>query len=230
MEPTTLLTIGGMALLDMLSPATIGVSLVVLLSGARRVGWPLFVYLATVAGFYFCVGVALMLGFGAAVDHLAGLARTTPAQWALLVLGVGMLATALLMPTKRTRPHRAPTSFHPAAMVALGLSTGVAEVGMALPYLGAIGIMTTAGLTVTQWLPLLAGYNLVMVLPPVLLYAGYRLAAPWLRPRMERWRDKIANAGREAFAWILGIAGFLVARHAGVAVLGCSIGGVVTLC
>ena len=68
-------------------------------------------------------------------------------------------------------------------MIGLGLATGLLEAGTALPYLGAIGIMGTAGLAASTWAPMLAAYNLVMVLPPVLLYLGHRVLGERLRPR-----------------------------------------------
>jgi hypothetical protein len=209
-----LLTIGGLALLDTLSPAIIGISLFILLSGARRVAGPLCVYLATVAVFYFGVGVALMLGLDAALTHLDGIADSTQVLWGQLLLGVGMLVGALVMPTRRTAPRREPSSLRLPVIIGLGLTTGLVEVGMALPYLGAIGLMTAAELPSVLWMSLLGGYNLVMILPGLLLYLGFRLLGARLRPRLEWLRDRMANAGREAFGWVLGIAGFLIARHA----------------
>jgi cytochrome c biogenesis protein CcdA len=100
------------------------------------------------------------------------------------------------------------------AMIGLGLATGLVEAAMALPYLGAIGILASADLPAQVWLPVLASYNLIMVLPGVLLYAGWRLLGERLRPRLERWRDRIASGSREAMAWIMGIAGFLILRDA----------------
>ncbi|ASU58610.1 MULTISPECIES: GAP family protein [Nocardiopsis] len=207
-----LLPVAGLALLDTLSPATIGVSLYVLLSGARSVARPLFVYLATVAAFYFALGCALMLGLGFAFEALDDLADSPVLGWVMVVLGGGMLAYALFMPSGPRRQRR-PASLRTGAMVALGLATGLLEGGTALPYFGAIGIMTTAGLPAVAWVPLLAAYNVVMVLPPILLYLAHRAFGERLRPRMERWRTKVESGSREALGWIIGIVGFLVLRH-----------------
>jgi cytochrome c biogenesis protein CcdA len=95
-------------------------------------------------------------------------------------------------------------------MIGLGVTTGVFEIGTALPYLAAIGIMTTAELAPAQWVPLMTGYNLVMVLPPMLVYGAYRLLGERARPRLERWRHRLQAGSREALAWIIGIAGFLL--------------------
>ena len=57
-----LLLIGGLAILDTLSPTTIGVTIYLLLTDKENLTKRLFVYLLTVAGCYFAVGVSLMLG------------------------------------------------------------------------------------------------------------------------------------------------------------------------
>ena len=41
-------------------------------------------------------------------------------------------------------------------MILLGLTAGLLEVATMVPYLAAIGIMTTSDLPVMQWVPLLA--------------------------------------------------------------------------
>ncbi|MFD3683746.1 GAP family protein [Nocardiopsis sp. NPDC058631] len=204
-----LLPVSGLALLDTLSPATLGISLYVLLSGARSVARPLFAFLGTVALFYFALGCALMLGFGLLLDALGGVADSAPAGWAMALLGGGLLVYSFLLPNK-PREQRRPTSFRTAAMIGLGLATGLLEGGTAFPYFGAIGIMTTAELPAVAWLPLLAAYNAVMVLPPVLLYLGHRALGARIRPRLEHWRSRIEAGSREAMGWIVGLVGFLL--------------------
>jgi cytochrome c biogenesis protein CcdA len=86
----------------------------------------------------------------------------------------------------------------------------VVEFSTALPYLGAVAILTNAGLTAAQWLPILAAYNLVFVAPPLLLLGAYRAFGARLRPAFERWGERLRGAGRETLLWILGIAGFLL--------------------
>ncbi|MEU3017814.1 GAP family protein [Nocardiopsis sp. NPDC007018] len=204
-----LLPVAGLALLDTLSPTTLGVSLFVLLSGARSVARPLFAYLGTVALFYFALGCALMLGLGAVMDRLTPLADSPLAGWGMVVLGGGLFAYSWVMPNSK-RPPRRPASFRTTTMIGLGLATGLLEAGTALPYLGAIGIMSASGLAVHAWLPVLAAYNLVMVLPPVLLYLAHRVFGERLRPRLDRWRERIDAGSREALSWVVGIVGLLL--------------------
>lgn len=208
------LAAAGLALLDTLSPATIGITIYILLAAHTGVARLLFTYLLTVAGFYFTLGAAIMLGLEAFLAAGADLLETEAAFWVQAGLGATMLAAALLLPTKSKGARRAPRAHTAAAMVGLGITTGLLEAAMALPYLGALGIMATAELPPHQWVPMVAGYNVVMVLPPVLLLLAWKALGPGLRPRLERWRDKLASGSRETFLWILGIAGFLVLRDA----------------
>ncbi|MFL1376306.1 MULTISPECIES: GAP family protein [unclassified Nocardiopsis] len=206
-----LLPVAGLALLDTLSPAVIGVSLFVVLSGSRSVARPLLAYLGTVAAFYFALGCALMLGAGLALDRVGDLLDDTALGWVLTAAGGAALVYSFFMSTEpRTRR---PDSLRTGAMIALGLGTGLLEGATALPYFGAIGIMTTAGLSPAAWLPMLAAYTLVMITPGLLLYLGHRLLGERLRPRLEKWRTKVESGGREALPWIVGIVGFLVLRQ-----------------
>ncbi|TDD70539.1 hypothetical protein E1262_09915, partial [Jiangella aurantiaca] len=106
---------------------------------------------------------------------------------------------------------RAPTV---PAMVGLGVTTGLLEAATALPYLAAIGLMTSNELSPAQWAPLLAGYNVIMVLPGVLLFVVWRVAGDRVRTRFERFRDWLQANSAETLAWIMGIAGVLLVRDA----------------
>lgn len=67
MSMLTITAVLGLAVVDMLSPALIGVTLYLLLARPRRTGLLLGVYLATVAAAYLLLGVVLMVGLGAVV-------------------------------------------------------------------------------------------------------------------------------------------------------------------
>lgn len=204
-----LLPVAGLALLDTLSPTTIGVTLFVLLSGARVVARPLLVYLGTVAAFYFALGCALMLGLGTLLARLNGLAESPAVGWGMVALGAALLIYAFVMPTE-PRAQRRPASLRTGAMVALGMATCLVEAGTAVPYFGAIGLMVAAELSPVVWVPMIAAYNLMMVLPPVLLYLGHRILGERSRPRFERWRTKVEGASREALGWVIGIVGIVL--------------------
>ncbi len=197
----------GLALLDSLNPSAIAITLYLLLSGGSFVP-RVISYAAGIFSANLLLGSALMLGLGS----VAGLFDGPVAYGAQAFVGVALLAYAILAPDrpKKEKKERRPRSLGVGAVFLLGMTITVVEFSTALPYLGAVAIITNAGLAVGQWLPVLAAYNLVFVAPPLLLLGAYRAFGARLRPTFERWGERLQSAGRETLLWILGIAGFLL--------------------
>ncbi|MEQ4720100.1 GAP family protein [Nonomuraea sp. B19D2] len=216
-----LATLAALALVDSTSFGTLGIPIYLLLApktGTERAGLP--IYLATLAAFYFLVGVALMLGLSTAMERFGDVLRSGPAYWVQLVLGVGLFVLSFRFDPKRRaklgKPERRfePRVGGPRVMVLLGLTAGALEVATMVPYLAAIGIMTTSELPAGQWLPVLAAYVLVMILPPLVLMALRGVAGAWLEPKLERLRAWMSKHAASALSWGLAIVGFLLARDA----------------
>ena len=99
-------------------------------------------------------------------------------------------------------------------IVALALVAALTEVATMLPYLAAVGILTSAHPHPLWLAALLAGYCVVMVVPALALLAARAAWSDRLPPlltRIDRW---IVTRGGTATGWILGAAGFLIARDA----------------
>ena len=96
-----LLLIGGLAILDTLSPTTIGVTIYLLLTDKERLTKRLFVYLLTVAGFYFAVGVSLMLGLDFLFKFISGLFQNRIVSWLLFIIGVILFIVSFYIPPKK---------------------------------------------------------------------------------------------------------------------------------
>lgn len=94
--------------------------------------------------------------------------------------------------------------------VQFGLGTWLFEFYTAVPYFGAIAVMTSAGLAPSSWLPLLGIYVVIMILPGLVLAVAWLLLRERLRERFERWQHKLSAGSRSALSWTLGIAGVLV--------------------
>ncbi|UBU11112.1 GAP family protein [Nonomuraea gerenzanensis] len=215
-----LLTLAGLAVLDSTSFGTLGIPVYLMLSLDRSRTARLFVYLATVTVFYFLVGVALMLGLSTAMDAFGDVLNSRAAFVVQLVLGVGLFALSWRFDpkwrAKRGLPERTfePRVGGPRTMVLVGLTAGVLEVATMVPYLAAVGMMTTSALPVGQWAPLLAAYVLIMILPALLLMALRAATGRRLEPRLERLRAWLVKHSSSMLSWGLAIVGFLLARDA----------------
>ncbi|MDG4806861.1 GAP family protein [Micromonospora sp. WMMD1120] len=225
MTPALLLPLAGLALVDSTSIGTLFIPVWLLLApgpvNARRI----LGYLATIATFYFAVGLLLAFGGSRLAEALGGALDNRAVLWAQLVLGVAMLALSFRYDGKR-RPRtggvlrwrdRATAGDSSARwLVGLALLAALAEVATMLPYLAAVGLLATSEVGAAGVVLMLAGYCLVMVLPAVLLL-GARVARPSLvEPVLARLNAWIVTKAGGALGWILGIAGFLIARDAAV--------------
>ncbi|MFI2105015.1 GAP family protein [Isoptericola sp. NPDC019693] len=130
--------------------------------------------------------------------------------------GAGLTAPEAAVPGLLPAPTSTVAAPNASLLPLLGLALGAValEVGTMLPYLAAIGLLTTSDLGTGTSLGVLAAYCVVMVLPALLLL-GARLAftrrvEPVLA-RLERWLTK--NAA-EMTGWVLGILGVLLALNA----------------
>ncbi|PEJ23524.1 hypothetical protein CN677_29990 [Bacillus pseudomycoides] len=210
MSTELLLLIGGLALLDTLSPATLGVTVYLLLTDKERLTKRLLVYLLTIAGFYFAVGVSLMLGLDFLLEIISGVFQNRIVSWTFFIIGVILFIASFYVPTKKSSDLPAPKSKSILSMVALGFTTSLIEVGTAFPYFAAIGIMTTSNLSWVEWSSILAGYNFIMVLPSLVLFLFYLLFGRWMQTSLEKLRVKIANNTGSALSWSMCIVGLIL--------------------
>ncbi|TYB51043.1 hypothetical protein FXF51_54480 [Nonomuraea sp. PA05] len=215
-----LLALAGLAVLDSTSFGTLGIPVYLMLSLDRSRTSRLFVYLATVTVFYFLVGVALMFGLSTAMNTFGDALNSRPAYIVQLVLGVGLFALSWRFDpkwrAKRNLPERTfePRMGGPRTMMMVGLTAGALEVATMVPYLAAIGMMTTSGLAAGQWVPLLAAYVLIMILPTLALMAVRAAAGARLEPKLERLRVWLVKHSSSMLSWGMAIVGFLLARDA----------------
>lgn len=219
MDLLTLAGLAGLALIDSTSIGTLVIPIWMLLSPTVRASRFL-VYLATVAVFYAIIGVLLVLGAEAATTALAGLADERWVSWAQLAIGVGLFAWSFRFGGKgrdrsgRWRARIAGDGATIPAMIGLGVGAATLELATMLPYLAAIGLITSAGLPAAGWLAVLGGYVLVMILPALLLGGLRGLARHRAGPLLTRVGDWLARHSDGTLGWVLGIAGFLLARDA----------------
>ncbi|MEU8613851.1 GAP family protein [Actinoplanes sp. NPDC048791] len=226
MEWTLVAALAGLALVDSTSIGTLLIPLWMLLEPKLRVP-QFFVYLATVAGFYFVVGLILITGAGSLRGLLDG---HDVVGWVQLVVGAALFLLSFYFEPKRVRRRRArrggtdpatrwrarlsTAEASPRAMAGRGVAAAGIEVLSMVPYLAAIGLLTAADVGAPLRVALLTGYVVVMVLPALVLL-GVRTA---LGSRIDRplqlvsaWMSRHLDG---ALGWVLAIIGVLLVRDA----------------
>lgn len=194
------------ALVDSINPSAIVVTLY-LLSGGRapaQIG----VYVAAIFLTYLTLGVMMMLGIEALLPSLGTVGSSRLGFIVQGLIGLAMLLYAIRAPTTARSASRVePRASSYAALALLGVTVTTMELPTAVPYFGAIALLTTADLPMAQWMPLLVVYNAIFVLPPVLLLMGHIVFGRRLDARYADLRERLQAGARETMLWILGLVG-----------------------
>lgn len=226
MDLPLVLSLTGLALLDSTSIGTLFIPVWLLLAPGGVNTTRILVYLATIALFYLLVGVMLMLGAAPLLGALGQFTDNPIVVWGQLLLGVGLFAVSFRFDSKRSRrlgkPDRAARWRERASgktvsasfLVTIALLAAMAEVATMLPYLAAIAILSTTELAAPTVVGLLAAYCLVMVVPALLLLTLRQFSHSLVEPLLLKLDAWISRHGETTVGWIIGIAGFLVARDA----------------
>lgn len=224
----TAAALAALALVDSTSFGTLGIPVYMLVQPRVRVA-ALVGYLATIAGFYWLLGVVLVLGAAGLQRAFAGLDDGGLLTYGQLVVGVGLFAWSFRFDKKRAARRRAVAGTsrrerwtqalvgekpRAGVVMAVALAAGLVEVASMLPYLGAIGIITQAKLGPLAVGGALAGYVLVMTGPALVLLVLRLVAHRAIEPVLVRLGDWFSRNADELLGWILGIVGFLLVADA----------------
>lgn len=221
-----LLGLVALALADSTSIGTLIIPLWLLL----RPGWRsqlILIYLATITAFYLLVGLVLMAGLRTALPTVIAVLGHPTARWVQLVLGVGLFAfsfwigpkaaarraakagrAAETTPRWQQRLDRAAAT--PTGMMTLALSAGLLEVATMLPYLAAIAIIASFGLSALGSAVTLAGYTLLMALPALVLMIARLGAGQRVNRALDRLGAWLGRRTGSSVSWIVGIIGVLL--------------------
>jgi cytochrome c biogenesis protein CcdA len=195
-----------LALVDSINPSAIVVTLYLLTR--ERVLSQVGVYVAAIFLTYLTLGAMMMVGIDALLPSLrtAGGGRVGLIVQGLI--GLAMVVYASRSPAAVTpSPPVEPRATTYAALALLGVTVTTIELSTAVPYFGALALLTSAELPVARWLPLLVLYNVIFVLPPVLLLVGHIAFGSRLDARYADLRERLQAGARETMLWIMGLVG-----------------------
>lgn len=201
-----LLGLLALALVDSINPSAIVVTLYLL--SRERVTAQVVVYVATIFLTYLTLGSVMMLGIDALLPALKTTGNSRLGFIVQGVIGLAMLLYAIRAPMTATSTSQVePRASTYAALALLGVTVTAMELPTAVPYFGAIALLTTADLPIARWLPLLVLYNVIFVLPPVLLLVGHLVFGRRLDPRYADLKERLQAGARETMLWIFGLVG-----------------------
>ena len=221
--------LAGLALLDSTSTGTLTIPAVMLLQPRVRFSRVLG-YLTAISLFYWGLGLALATRITASPGLQDALESRT-AYAVQLVIGVGLVTGSYLVDEEAQARRRARRGDRPSltsrmmstvlgprarwdAVVVLALVAGLIEAASMLPYLGAIGLITRAGLPAAAVAAVLAAYVAVMAAPALLLTTGRAAVGDRLNEALARINAFIEKHSANSLAWVMGILGFLLAADA----------------
>jgi cytochrome c biogenesis protein CcdA len=201
-----LLGLLALAVVDSINPSAIVVTLHLLAGG--RVPAQIAVYVAAIFLTYLTLGVMMMSGIDALLPSLGTVGNSRLGFIVQGAIGLAMLLYAIRPPaTARSASRAEPSASSYAALALLGVTVTTLELPTAVPYFGAIALLTTADLPMAQWLPLLVVYNVIFVLPPVLLLVGHIALGRRLDARYAEFRQRLQAGAGETMLWIFGLVG-----------------------
>lgn len=102
------------------------------------------------------------------------------------------------------------------AMVALGLTTSILEVATALPYFATIGILTSNHLAFYEWLPIITGYNLVMITPAIILLVLHLIFRRLMNEPFRKIHTFFNQSTSSALSWIMFFVGLILLINGGM--------------
>ena len=224
-----LLALAGLALVDSTSIGTLVVPLWMLVHPQLRARMVV-LYLAVIGLFYWILGVGLLGGASILADRWAAIEASTLTHWTQLIIGSAMLVGSFWpdTPWAKRRAARRGTSGPRArwrervagerasapAVAGVALVAGLIEAASMLPYLGAVGLLSTTGLGLPARAGVLAAYVLIMCAPALVLLGLRVLLDDRIRPRLARIEAWVTRRSGGALWWVVGLLGFFLARDA----------------
>lgn len=210
-----------LALLDAANPSALAVTIFLILQGPghpRRV----LVYVAGIFAVYLSLGMLLWSGLALVLSAVGELWESTPGHVAQAVLGIGMAVYGFWpRPSEEGTGGRggsgrlrreAPGGV--ATVFGLGMTVSLIESSTAAPYIAAVGIIGSAGPATLTGVAVLVAYNVIMIVPPVLLMVLATIAGDRLTSRLGRWAERFEKQARQAFFSVVGAVGVLLALNA----------------
>ena len=194
---SALMIISLCALIDILSPGVLTVTAYLLLTQQNQLTSRLLVFLSITQLGYFIMGILLYFGGNSLLKRLEKITEFDFINWFYIVFGVVLVLISFSKPKETTKKRLIafiPQNTTIKGMIILGIIVFLIEFVTALPYFYSIFLMNHQTIETTPAILIIIGYNLVMVLPSLLL-VGVNIM---FKKRLQQFLIKIRSKLNEA--------------------------------
>ncbi|KKB43692.1 GAP family protein [Bacillus thermotolerans] len=198
------------ALIDILSPGVLTVTAYLLLTQPNQLSSRLFVFLFITQLGYFITGLLLYFGGNSLLKRIEQLSQFDFINWFYILLGAVLVLISFSKPKETTKKRL--ISFIPKnttikGMIILGIIVFLIEFVTALPYFYSIFLMYHQTIETTPAILIIIGYNLVMVLPSLLLLGVNFIFKERLQQILVKMRSKLNEAPISSLLVATGVIG-----------------------
>lgn len=131
-------------------------------------------------------------------------------SWIIFIIGVILFTASFFIPTNKKNNIPKPKTQSLLSIIIIGVTTFIIEAGAAFPYFAAIGLLTTLDIPFYQRISIIAVYNIIMVLPALLIFLGYKMFGKLINPTLVKLRNKIVSNSSSTLSWIICIVGMIL--------------------
>ncbi len=207
---TALIIISICALVDILSPGVLAVTAYLLLIQPNQLSSRLLVFLSITQLGYFVMGLLLYFGGESLLTRIEQLSEIDFINWFYILLGAVLVLISFSKPKETTKKRL--ISFIPKnttikGMIILGIIVFLIEFVTALPYFYSIFLMNHQTIETTPAILIIIGYNLVMVLPSLLLLGVNIIFKERLQQFLIKIRSKLNEAPISSLLVATGVIG-----------------------
>lgn len=204
----------GLAVVDTLSPSVLGGTAYIMLTKSEKKGQRLLLFLAITQGAYFVLGVLFMLGIEPVIDVFRQLKESSFVSVIFLIIGLTLIYLSFSLPKWTQNKNgnaysrifqKTGESLSVKVIVIIALTVFLIEVTQAIPYWAMLGLITYHKLSLPVWLPTIAMYNIIMVLPSLVILLLYKNHPQKTEFKLVKLKNRLIHS--KATMWAIGGAG-----------------------
>ncbi|GIP33181.1 GAP family protein [Paenibacillus sp. J2TS4] len=185
-----------------------------MLTESKKKEQRLLLFLAIAQGAYFILGIVFMLGIDPVIDLFQQLKESIFVSVIFLITGIGLIYLSFALPklTKNKSGNiytrifqKIGNTLSVKVVVTIAFLAFLIEVTQAIPYWAMLGLVTYHQLPPLIWLPTVAIYNILMVLPSLVLLFLYKTNPIKTELKLVGFRNRLMKSN--ATLWAIGGAG-----------------------